>query len=84
MSGTLALIESPAQLLNLLEWVTGERRGTADPGRVRAAVLLPRDATTRRQLAAVTPFATAEGIRVSVHDIRRSPAVNDHAIRLWR
>ncbi|MGP3685768.1 hypothetical protein ACTVZO_13810 [Streptomyces sp. IBSNAI002] len=74
MSGTLALIESPAQLLNLVEWVLGERHGTADPGQVRAAVLLPRDATTRRQLAAMAPFAVAEGIRVSVHDLRRNPA----------
>lgn len=74
MSGTIALVESPAQLLNLLEWVLGEQRGTADPRRVRAAVLLPRDATTRRQLAALTPMAVDEGIRVSVHDIRRSPA----------
>ncbi|MFD4242828.1 hypothetical protein ACFWP3_14675 [Streptomyces sp. NPDC058525] len=74
MSSTLALIESPAQLLNLLEWVLGERRGAHDPERVRVAVLLPRDAATCRQLDAMASLAGAEGIRVSVHDIRRHPA----------
>jgi hypothetical protein len=74
MSRTLALVESPAQLLNLLEWVLGERRGMADPGSLDVAVLLPLDGSTRRQLDAMVSIARrAEGIGVSVHDIRRSP-----------
>jgi hypothetical protein len=73
MSRTLALVESPAQLLNLLEWALGERRGAVDPGRLDAAVLLPLDDTTRRQLDAMVSVARAEGVGVSVHDIRRNP-----------
>jgi hypothetical protein len=73
MSRTLALVESPAQLLNLLEWALGERRGVGDPGRLDAAVLLPLDDTTRRQLDAMVSVARAEGVGVSVHDIRRNP-----------
>ncbi|WP_405931358.1 hypothetical protein [Streptomyces sp. NBC_00827] len=74
MTRTLALVESPAQLLNLLEWALGERDGAPDPARCEVAVLLPRDATTRHQLGVMTELARAEGIRVALHDIRRVPA----------
>ena len=70
---TLALVESPAQLLNVLEWALGDRGGAA--GRpVDVAVLLPQDDPTRRQLAGMAELARTAGLRVSVHDIRGGPA----------
>jgi hypothetical protein len=70
---TLALVESPAQLLNVLEWALGDRAGGADRP-VDVAVLLPQDDATRRQLAAMADLARTAGLRVSVHDIRGGPA----------
>ena len=70
---TLALVESPAQLLNVLEWALGDRAGAADRP-VDVAVLLPQDDPTRRQLAGMAELARTGGLRVSVHDIRGGPA----------
>jgi len=74
MTRTLALVESPAQLLNLLEWALGERDGAPDPARCEVAVLLPRDPVSRHQLGAMAELAHAEGIRVGMYDIRRVTA----------
>jgi hypothetical protein len=74
MTRTLALVESPAQLLNLLEWALGERDGAPDPARCEVAVLLPRDPTSRQQLRAMAELARAEGIGVGMYDIRKVPA----------
>ena len=65
----LALVESPAQLLNVLEWALGDRRG-ADEGPVAVAVLLPQDEPTRRQLDAVSTLARSAGLRVSAYEVR--------------
>ncbi|MFJ3796454.1 hypothetical protein ACIPSJ_09205 [Streptomyces sp. NPDC090088] len=73
MSRTLALVESPAQLLNLLEWALGERGGAPDPALCEVAVLLPRDAVTRHQLRVTAELAEAEGLAVGHYDIRRVP-----------
>ncbi|GAA3812873.1 hypothetical protein GCM10022403_053160 [Streptomyces coacervatus] len=70
----LALVESPAQLLHLLEWALGERDGVAEPGRCEVAVLLPRDVGSRRQLRAMAGLTREEGLRVGLYDIRRGPA----------
>ena len=69
----LALVESPAQLLNVLEWALGDRRG-ADEGPVAVAVLLPQDEPTRRQLSAVSVLARSAGLRVSAYEVRGSAA----------
>lgn len=60
MNATLALVESPAQLLHLLEWCW-----TNDSvEQTTAAVLAPRDASTVRQLRAMRLLAEEEGLRV--------------------
>ncbi|MFI6339477.1 hypothetical protein [Streptomyces sp. NPDC050535] len=74
MTRTLALVESPAQLLGLLEWALGERDGAPDPARCEVAVLLPRDPVSRRQLGGMAELARAEGIAVGLYDIRGVPA----------
>ncbi|GIG69649.1 hypothetical protein [Phytomonospora endophytica] len=68
MTRTLALLESPAQILNLLEWTHGD--GTADPREVTAAVILPRAAAAREQLRAMAALARAEGLTVSLYSPR--------------
>ena len=55
---TLALVESPAQTLHLLEWVHTVR--PAD--RVRVAVLAPTDLATLGQLRSMADFAEEEGL----------------------
>lgn len=76
----LALVESPAQLLNLLEWALGERDGAPEPVRCEAAVLLPLDPATRHQLGVMADVARAEGIDVGLYDIRKVPVGFAHAL----
>ncbi|MFD4522703.1 hypothetical protein ACFWP7_01930 [Streptomyces sp. NPDC058470] len=73
MTRTLALVENPLQLLNVLEWALGEHDGAPDPEGCEAAVLLPRDPATRHQLGVMARLARAEGIGVGLYDIRRVP-----------
>ncbi|MCC6497306.1 MAG: hypothetical protein IT193_13720 [Propionibacteriaceae bacterium] len=65
---TLALVESPAQLLHLLEWCHVEQ--AAD--RTRLAVLLPNDAGTVTQLRSMADFAEEEGIGIEWYSPRES------------
>ncbi len=65
---TLALVESPAQLLHLLEWCHAEQAGD----RTRLAVLAPNDPGTVTQLRSVADFAEEEGIEVEWHSPRSS------------
>lgn len=65
---TLALIESPAQLLHLLEWCHVEQSSD----RTRLAVLLPEDAGTVTQLRSMADFAEEEGIEVDWYFPRES------------
>jgi hypothetical protein len=55
---TLALVESPAQLLHVLEWCHAEQ--SAD--RTRLAILNPADPVTVAQLRSMADFAAEEGI----------------------
>jgi hypothetical protein len=86
-SGTLALVESPVQLLNVLEWahvhppaVLSPRPGTAPsvpgpvaPGRPLTIVALaPRDPMTRGQLRRMAELAMDEGITVRWCEARAS------------
>ena len=65
---TLALVESPAQLLHVLEWCHAE--DSAD--RTRLVVLAPSDRTTVDQLASMADFAEEEGIPTQWHHPRSS------------
>lgn len=65
---TLALVESPAQFLHVLEWCHAE--GAAQ--RTRLAVLAPSDPTTVAQLRSMADFAEEEGIALSWHAPRAS------------
>ncbi|HEY3337678.1 MAG TPA: hypothetical protein VGK18_04180 [Propionicimonas sp.] len=55
---TLALVESPAQLLHVLEWCHAEQSAT----RTRLVILDPADPVTVAQLRAMAEFAAEEGI----------------------
>ncbi|MGV8907875.1 MAG: hypothetical protein ACOH1Y_02755 [Propionicimonas sp.] len=68
-SDTLAIVESPAQLLHLLEWCHAEQAA----GRTRVAILTPRDQTTVAQLRSMADFAEEEGIDVAWYSPRSSP-----------
>ena len=64
----LALVESPAQLLHVLEWAHAAE--AAD--RTRAVVLAPADEPTRAQLRTMLEFAAEEGIAIDWRDPRAS------------
>lgn len=81
----LALVESPAQLLNVLEWAHG-RRGESGAGGgtgasraagaapVEIAVLPPGDPVGRAQLGRMAELARTEGHRVRWYEARTSAA----------
>lgn len=58
---TLALVESPVQLLNLLEWVHA-RRAAGEEGDCTVVVLPPRDPMSRGQVRRMAEFARDEGL----------------------
>ncbi len=60
---TVALVESPAQFLHVLEWCHCERAA----GRTRVIVLAPSDESTGVQLTSMADFAAEEGIGVQWH-----------------
>lgn len=68
---TLALVESPAQLLNVLEWAhhTG-----ADLSLLTTVVLAPANDMSRLQLASVTGLARGLGHTVRWHEPRQGAA----------
>ncbi|HQY99519.1 MAG TPA: hypothetical protein PKV13_02535 [Propionicimonas sp.] len=72
---TLALVESPAQLLHLLEWCHAE--GTAD--RTALALLTPNDSSTRAQLRSMVDYAEEEGIATCWYEPRASLRAALHA-----
>ncbi|MFC3582583.1 hypothetical protein ACFOSC_01765 [Streptantibioticus rubrisoli] len=60
---TLALVESPVQLLNLLEWTYAQRAaGTLDLADCTVVVLPPRDPMSRGQLRRMAELARDEGL----------------------
>ncbi|MFT3860267.1 hypothetical protein [Micropruina sp.] len=67
---TLALVESPAQLLNVIEWAHHHDALK----QTRLAVLPPREATTRLQLESMADLAREAGLAVSWYEPRRSAA----------
>ncbi|WP_431771588.1 hypothetical protein [Streptomyces cucumeris] len=77
---TLAFVESPVQLLNVLEWAYADvRRGTTGPERppslgaaldLTVVVLSPYDPMTRGQLRRMAELARDEGLTVRWEDAR--------------
>lgn len=65
---TLALVDNPAQLLNVLEWCYHEQAGL----RTRILVLAPTDEVTINQLREMCAFAEEEDVEVEWHHPRRS------------
>ncbi|HQA76789.1 MAG TPA: hypothetical protein PLL50_00360 [Propionicimonas sp.] len=72
----LALVESPAQLLHVLEWC--HRHAAAE--RIRLVVLAPVDERTRVQLAAMADYAGEENIAVEWHDPRTALSASARVI----
>jgi hypothetical protein len=66
---TLALVESPAQFLHVLEWCHVENAAE----HTRIVVLAPTDAVTVAQLAAMADYAEEEGIGLDWYAPRESP-----------
>ncbi|MCW2495511.1 hypothetical protein [Jatrophihabitans sp.] len=78
---SLALVESPTQLLNVLEWAHAEPRR---PG-LLVLVLAPSDPRTLLQLERVAGLVTSEGLRVEMLDPRHiSPGGLSAMARLAR
>lgn len=67
---TLALVESPAQLLNVIEWAHHHDALK----QTRLALLPPRDVTTRLQLEAMADLARDAGLAATWYEPRRSAA----------
>lgn len=67
---TLALVESPAQLLNVIEWAHHAHTEAT----TRVAVLPPRDTAGRVQLSSMAALAKSDGLAVSWYEPRSSAA----------
>jgi hypothetical protein len=68
---SLALVESPAQLLNVLEW---SHQTGVDPDRLETVVLAPRNEMSRLQLRRTAELAATAGHRVRWSDPRQGAA----------
>ncbi len=64
--GTLALVESPAQLLNVVEWAAAHDVAEGLP----VIVLAPKDAGSVRQLEAVADAVRSSGVQVDLQHVR--------------
>ncbi|MFK0296844.1 hypothetical protein ACIQU6_41125 [Streptomyces sp. NPDC090442] len=72
-TGTLAFVESPVQLLNVLEWAHGWARG-GGAVRLTVVVLAPHDPMTRGQLRRMAELARDEGHTVRWEEARGGTA----------
>ncbi|MCZ0993697.1 hypothetical protein O1L44_12120 [Streptomyces noursei] len=68
-TGTLAFVESPVQLLNVLEWAH-TRVGADQPAALTVVVLAPHDPMTRGQLRRMVELARDEGHTVRWEEAR--------------
>ena len=75
---TAALVESPAQLLNVIEWAdqSGE-----PPGQISVNVLAPSNERSRRQLRATAVLARENGLDVVWHEPRLGGAETARTVR---
>ena len=78
-SDALALVESPAQLLNVME--LAHASGGDDLGELRVAVLAPAQGRSREQLRAVVGLAREQGLGVSWHEPRSGGASVARTVR---
>lgn len=78
--GALAFAESPAQLLNAIEWAYAEN-ARAD---TRLVVLGPGDPTTRFQLHRLAELAQADGFAIGWAEVRRRSTAASALARLTR
>ena len=75
---TLALVESPTQLLNVVEWAVQAPGGVAD---LTAVVLAPRNERSRLQLRAMAALAREAGLAVQWHEPRLGGAATARTVR---
>lgn len=75
---TVALVESPTQLLNAVEWAHSSGRA---PAEVTAVVLAPRDERTRLQLRTMAAVARDVGLGVHWHEPRLGGAAIARTVR---
>jgi len=76
---SLALVESPAQLLNVVEWAHHQDEQPLDA--LRVVVLAPTDEMTRRQLRAMAALARETGLTVRWHEPRQGGAETARTVR---
>ncbi|MFK0026297.1 hypothetical protein [Streptomyces sp. NPDC090798] len=78
---TLAFVESPVQLLNVLEWAhTSVHHGTAPDAGLTLVVLSPNDPMTRGQLRRMAELARDEGHSVRWEEARSGTTAPFHTI----
>jgi hypothetical protein len=75
---SLALVESPAQLLNVLEWADQTGEPLDD---LTVTVLAPTNEATRRQLRAMAALAREHGLEVRWHEPRLGGAATARTVR---
>lgn len=75
-TGTLAFVESPVQLLNVLEWAHAETAA----GDLTVIVLSPNDPMTRGQLRRMCQLARDEGIEVRWEEARGGTTAPFHTV----
>ncbi|MET8136059.1 hypothetical protein ABZV24_29635 [Streptomyces sp. NPDC005251] len=80
-SHTLAFVESPVQLLNVLEWAHAHAHNDAAPGAgLTLVVLSPNDPMTRGQLRRMAELARDEGHAVRWEEARGGTTAPFHTI----
>ncbi|MFM9369503.1 hypothetical protein [Streptomyces sp. Da 82-17] len=70
----MAFVESPVQLLNVLEWAHADAQGAAEAGELTIVVLSPLDPMSRGQLRRVAELARDEGHSVRWEEARGGAA----------
>ncbi|WP_282792883.1 hypothetical protein [Streptomyces sp. CC224B] len=80
--GTLAFVESPVQLLNVLEWahLSTAREPETAPGDLTLVVLAPTDPMTRGQLRRMSELARVDGFQVRWEEARGGTTAPFHTI----
>lgn len=76
---TLAFVESPVQLLNVLEWAHAAA-ATGPAGGLTVVVLSPNDPMTRGQLRRMSQLARDEGVEVRWEEARGGASAPFHTI----
>ncbi len=75
---SFALVASPGQLLNVVEWAHQAGEPLAD---LSVTVLAPPDEVSRRQLRAMATLAREDGLSVLWHELRHGGAATARTVR---